>query len=192
MASLDKNYELVEEYEHNFAMSVAARVIPRPKLNVWMILVPILLVYFFMHKTRYKTGCQEFSRHYMVSRRNALDAVKDSLESGGQPDLEMAVQRTKLPGEALDAYRDLMGVLMRHYRDLFGVDGNSYDDLVHLAYQNKSNYMLYNNRLNSVEKTLNVVLSSQVTENPEGYTEAVEKIEQASEKLRREHVERVF
>ena len=48
MNALETKSHIIEEQERRFAYLLASRVIQKPKLSIWMILVPIIFVYFFI------------------------------------------------------------------------------------------------------------------------------------------------
>ncbi len=201
MTSLDEKYDLIEEYETGFAHRLATKLIPNPQLSVWMILIPIIFVYYFYQKDRYKTGCEEFVHHYMVSRKRALDAARKAVEGGGDPDCGTLAKTAKLPESAFKVYIRFMEILVCHFQELLSRDGAEYQDLLRETYENKTNFLLFCNQLNSVERELNQVLTPAMEETQEkpqpeegegGYNEAVDRMEQFTESLRREEAERFF
>ena len=83
-------------------------------------------------------------------------------------------------------------VLIQHYTDLLRAEGVIIAELVRSAYRNRTNYLLFCNRLNQVEKELNAALRPHMKDNIEGFDDAVRRIEGVSVELRREDAEKFF
>lgn len=192
MNELERKYQLLAEEDLQFARGLAARVIANPKLSVWMILIPIIFVHFFYQKERYRSGCEEFVRHFMVSRKRALDAVRDAASRGGAPDFSLLVSAARVEPGVRDAYEEFLRVLAGHYQDMLAAAGASIGELARNAYGVKTNYLLFCNRLHNAEKTLAHALEAHSSEVAEGYGEAVKKIEQASGEMRRQRADELF
>ena len=47
MSNLEEKKKLILAHEEKFAHGLGLKVIEKPKLSIWMILVPIIFVYFF-------------------------------------------------------------------------------------------------------------------------------------------------
>ena len=191
-ASLEKNYRIIEDHERQFAYMLASRVIQKPTLSVWMILIPIIFLHFFYRMNRFKTGREEFCEHYMVSRMRALDTAMASLKNREAPDIEAVAAKAQIPPETMKEYRELMRVMVGHYRDLLAASGDTFHQLIRSAYGTKTNYLLFLNRLNQVEKEMNASLKPHMEQTTEGFNETVKRIESRSEKLRRENADSVF
>ena len=186
------NCRLIEDHELNFAKSVAAQVIPQPRLNVWMVLIPIIFVFYFYQRERYRTGSEQFVQHYMLSRKRALEEACQAETAGRDPDLAQLTGSSRLPGEAQPAYRSFLQVLVHHYQVLLEAEGGTFAELVRAAYGSKTNYLLFCNELKQAEMDLNAALEPHMEATTEGYREAAEKIELASEEKRRQEAERIF
>jgi len=75
MTPLDKNKAFILEYEEKFANSVSLAVIDKPKLSTWMILMPIIFLYYFYQMKKYADGRKAFSRHFILTRKRSLEAA---------------------------------------------------------------------------------------------------------------------
>lgn len=102
------------------------------------------------------------------------------------------VKLAKLPFETLGDYRELLAVLVQHYTDLLLAEGEEIAELVKSAYRTRTNYLLFCNRLNQVERELNAALRPHMQETTEGFDDAVRRIENVSVELRREDVDNIF
>ena len=61
-------------------------------------------------------------------------------------------------GKALYQKLDWLTVLIDHYMDLLQAEGDQIEDLIKSVYKSRTNYLLFFNRLNSVEKKFNSAL----------------------------------
>ena len=191
-ASIDEKFDIIEKNEQAFAIRLGSRVIYKPKLSTWMVLIPVIFVYYFFHLNKYKQGRRDFADNYLITRMRALDAARGAIVKEKAPDVEKLVHLATLPPETLGAYRELLIVLLQHYTDLLRAEGVAIAELVRSAYRNRTNYLLFCNRLNQVEKELNAALRPHMKDNIEGFDDAVRRIEGVSVELRRVDVEKFF
>jgi len=82
--------------------------------------------------------------------------------------------------------------MMEHYADLLGAEGSDIPALTRSAYKTRTNYLLFTNRLGQVEKRRNQALKPLLSDTMEDVAEITEKIERASEMLRREIADKIF
>jgi hypothetical protein len=192
MADIDEKFDIIENDEERFAFALASRVIHKPKLSIWMIFIPVIFVYFFFQLNKYKQGREEFTHHYLVTRKRALHAARFAVTADAAPDIEEVVKLAELPPETLDTYRELLAVLIQHYSDLLEGKGENITELVRSAYRTRTDYLLFCNRLNQVEKELNTALRPHMKDSVEGFDDVVRNIEAASMELRRQDVCNIF
>lgn len=192
MTDIDTKEKLIIQYETMQAHRLAERVIFRPPLTVWYILIPVIFVYYFYRLSRYTNSRKEFVEHYMRSRRRAIETAAEAVAGDCPPDIEGVVVRSQTPVEAKTAYRAYTKVLVAHYIDLLKADGNDVDALVRSAYRSRENYLLYLNRLGQVEKDLDRILAPGLVQDHPTVGETIALIEQQVAQLRRAEAERVF
>ena len=72
----------------------------KPKVSFWMVLIPILFVYFIYRMQTFKSGRMKFDEEFMTTRRRAMDAALDAVEASGRPDIDAVVRNAGL-AEAL-------------------------------------------------------------------------------------------
>lgn len=181
------------DQERVFARDLASRVIETPRLSMWMILIPIILVYhMYRHKSALK-GRADFVEHYLLSRVRSLEAAYSAVSGQRAPDIEGVVSRAvDLPDTARPAYRAWIADLVQHYGDLLRGSGADFRELVYEVYHNRSNYLLFLNRMNQLEKDLNAAIHVHLAENSADVTETILRIEAATAELRRLHAEEIF
>lgn len=192
MISLKEKSELIRFNEENFAYSLSLIVIEKPKLSVWMILIPIILVYHMYRYKSYAEGCKTFAENYLITRNRALEAAVRSTAHGDPLDESSVVKKANIPESTKEEYAAWVRVLMTHYKDLLRCEGDSFETLVRSAYKNKTNYLLFLNILNKSEKRFNAALKPHLQATTEGVAGIIERMEKGSEKLRYQEAERIF
>jgi hypothetical protein len=189
--TLEKSTHILR-HEEGFAGAIAAVVIEKPQLSIWMILIPIIFVYHIYRFQKYSDGRKMFVKNYMISRKRALEEALVVVNTGNEPDIDRLVEMSTIPEVARQQYAEFMAVLIEHYADLLSSEGDNFDELVRSAYRNRTNYLLFLNRLNQTERALNKALKPHLEETLEGVNDIVRTIESRSEGLRRDTAERIF
>lgn len=183
----------IADQERSFAWGLARRVIDIPRLSMWMVLIPIILVYhMYRHKNALK-GRSAFVEHYLLSRTRSLEEAYHALAEQRLPDIDGVVARAvDLPETARPAYRSWITVLIQHYNDLLQASGSDFRALVHRAYHTRSNYLMFINQLNQLEKNLNSALYVHLAETTVHVAETILRIETVTAELRRLLADELF
>lgn len=185
--------EWILDQERTFARDLAKSVIEIPKLSLWMILIPILLVYHMYRHNSAVKGRSAFAEHYLLSRRRSLEEACDALAAQRPPDIDRVVARAvDLPASAGTAYRDWIAVLISHYVDLLQAPGADFRELVAAAYRNRSNFLLHLNQISRLEKALNAALKDHVAAKAQSVSDTIARIEACSDDLRRKQAGILF
>ena len=192
MPDLLEKKKMILVHEEQFAGKLALQVIEKPKLSVWMILIPIIFVYYFYRLQRFSTGRKTFAEHYMISINRAINEAEAVIEEGKTPDPAALAGLSDVPESIRDRQTKVYHVLLEHYIDLLKADGDDYESLIRTAYGSLTNCLLYCNRINQVEKERNKALIPIMSQTTEGVDEIIENIERYSETFRREMAERIF
>ena len=146
--TLTHKRDLILAGEKQFAAQVSAKVIDKPRLDVWMILIPVFFIFYFWQLKRYAKGRRTFAEKFLITRERALNQSLTSDETGQGPDVESVVQASDIPDDIRKDYRRWVALLVDHYRDLILAHGSTYAALVRSVYKNRTNYLLFLNRLN--------------------------------------------
>jgi len=85
MTSLLEKRDLILENEGRFAGLLAREVLATPKMNIWMILIPFILIYHIYQARRVADGRKVFIRNYLRSRERALEEGLRFVEKGTGP-----------------------------------------------------------------------------------------------------------
>jgi hypothetical protein len=188
---LNRKRETILQRELAFANAIGAAVLEKPRVNFWMVLIPILFLHLIYRMQQYKSGRMKFDEDFMITRRRAMNVAFEAASAGAGPDLEAVVRDSGLPEPLQASYRAWVAALVAHYGDLLTAEGEDFDELVRAAYHNRSAYLLALDRLNTVEKEFYVALKPRL-EATEGAAAIVATIESQSRKLRGELAERIF
>jgi zona occludens toxin (predicted ATPase) len=191
MKGLERKKELILQSELAFANAVGAAVFEKPKVSFWMVLVPLLFLYFIYRMQKFKSGRMNFDREFMTTRRKALDLAVEALAADAKPDIDQIAGQTGLMSVLERPYASWLKALVDYYTDLLAATGDSFESLVRSAYRNRTNYLLTLNRLNTVEKDFYAALKPQMAAT-EGAAAIIATIEEHSRRLRRELAESIF
>jgi hypothetical protein len=192
MVSIQEKSAIIWASEEKFANALAAVVLDKPKISIWMILIPIIIVYHMFRYQKYVDGRNKFSEHYLLSRKRALEAGVRALESGQPCDVRGLVKQANIPEDTKSEYTAWIRVLCDHYADLLRCEGDSIEALVKSAYKNRTNFLLSLNQLSDSEKRFNAALSPHLLKTTEGVDEIIGRMEHVTEILRRDEAERIF
>lgn len=198
-ASLEDRYRLVLSREQVYSRKVAIQVIEKPKLSVWMVLIPILFLHYIYRYQRFQAGVEEFAREFVYTRKLALDAALNSIKSGiGKPDAILRASdfynKTGLADKAAGVRQKQMKeieVLFDHYERLLKAEGDSYESLLRHAYVTGAGYMQFLSQLQKAEREVNRAVMHAFSRK-EGFSEIISRIETVVEELRMEEVEKIF
>lgn len=193
MPTIEAKKDLILDYEQRFANELGLTIIPKPKMRVWMVLIPMYFVFHIYRHKKYMAGRQVFAANFMVSRRGLADETMEALRQNRPVNLDALSAKAKLPSkEAHRDYRQWITVLMAHYQDLLTAQADDFNTLVKLAYRSRANYLLTLNQLNVVEKKLNATLKPHLETETEDIADVIAGIEHHSSRLRRAHAQTVF
>ena len=192
MGTLEAKTGVILENETIFARQLAAVVVDRPQVSIWMILVPILFVYHIYRYQKYVAARKTFAEKYMITRRRALKAAAQGVAGHRPPEIDPLVQKARLPESVQKDYAAWLAVLANHYTDLLQAEGGSFAELAAAAYGSRTNYLLFLNRLNSAEKLFNAALKPHLAESAEDVDDIVAAMESWSVRMRRRQAEAIF
>lgn len=191
-ATMTRNRDMIMTQEKRFAAHVAARVIDKPPLAIWMILIPVFFVFYFWQLKRYTNGRKTFAEKFLITRQRALDHALRSAKTGEAPNIGNVVQAADIPDEIRKDYHRWVTVLVDHYRDLILAQGNDYAALIRSTYKNRTNYLLFLNRLNQVEREFDAALKPHIAETTENANGIIKLMEESTGSLRRQIAEEIF
>lgn len=191
MKGLERKQELILEQERAFANALGAAVFDKPRISYWMVLLPILFLYFVFRMQKFKAGRLKFDQDFMVTRRKAMEIAIEGIETGSRPDIDAIARESGLRDVLEKPYAGWLRALVEHYTDLLSAAGDSFEALVRSAYRSRTDCLLALNRLGTVEKGFYAALKNQMRAT-EGAADIITTLEEQSRQLRRELAERIF
>jgi len=191
MKGLERKKEMILQRELAFSNAVGAAVFEKPKVSFWMVLVPLLFLYFIYRMQRYKSGRMKFDEEFMTTRRRAMNIAFEAVEAGSRPDIDRIARESGLTEALEKPYASWLKVLVDFYMDLLAANGDSFESLVRSAYRNRTNYLLTLNRLGTVEREFYAAVKPQLAAT-EGAADVIATIETQSQQLRRDLAENIF
>lgn len=195
--SLDEKYEMIYAHEEEFTYALARRVVKKPEISVWMILLPILFVHHAYRVNQYKEGVKGFAKGIMSSKLKALDKSYREISSGETIEFETQdyfpdVELKTLSDKALAQKQEkVIRIMESHFRALLNASGETMDELLKNVYRSDREYRQYFEALMEAEKRLNLYLIEKV-HTDEATAAVVREIESNCEALREEEVRYFF
>jgi len=189
---LAEKYGAILENERVLTSHVAGEVIDKPRLSLWMIMMPIFFVFYYFQFQRYKNGLRSFKRDFIRTREHVLDAALQAAANNQEINIEELVAAGNAPEQAREAYRSLIAELAAFYQTLLEAEGHDYPSLVQVSYRKKSNYLIVLNKITLLEHQLNRALLPGFDPGDERTTLAVETIEKSTANFRRSQAKEVF
>ena len=189
---IEHNRTVIFAREKLICNLVSASVIEKPKLGVWMILIPIFFVFYFWQLSRYSQGRKDFADNFLLSREQALNCAYKAAIENTEPDVDDLLKAIDLPEQATKKYCEWITFLAAHYLQLLKARGDSYTDLVRASYEHKKALMNFYQNLNIAEK--NFIASVTATLNVEKTEgkEIVSRIEEALARERKKEINEIF
>jgi hypothetical protein len=190
-------YDLIWNHENQFAYKVAKQVLQKPPISVWIVLMPILFL-FYAHKIQqYKAGIHNFSQGLMRTKILALDSALKEINTGSKDEevkdnfVSTELETSTEVMQAQNRQLAEVELLKVHYGKLLCQKGTSYGGLVRQAYQTSGAYRLFLNQLTQIEKeVMEAVLQAY---HPKEEDRAVtQKMQEAMHALREEDLKAFF
>jgi hypothetical protein len=191
MQKLEEKAKMIMDHEEWFADSLAIKIVERPTLSVWMILIPIVFLYYFYRFKKFAEGRKEFVKNYMISRKQALSKAMERVNGDKKAGVAEIPDTIGLNGDTKKYYSELLVALFDHYVRLLQSSGESYQELVKSAYGSSSEFTVFLNNLTRIEDRLNGSFRSQDADR-ETFTAVIGSIREYSEKIRRATIEKIF
>jgi hypothetical protein len=189
---MKEKYALILEQEEKFASTLAAQVLNKPELSLWMILIPIFFVFYFNDLSKYKSGLKIFAENYLIDKKRALNESDETVNTGREPNVHALSELPNMNSATREKHEHLMTVLVEHYTIMLNSEGEDFSSLIRSAYGSLTDYLLFLNRLNQAEKEINRALKPDIKGSGEEINDIVSRMESMSEKLRRETAESIF
>ncbi|WP_045210944.1 NF038143 family protein [Desulfonatronovibrio magnus] len=195
--SFQKNQQIILDYERKFASELAVKVVEKPALTIWRIIMPLLLIYHAVKLKEYKQDISIFTQGVMKSKLLALGSAYNELrsnlpshdylhslevgEDSTTPNMKLFITRQKAEVELIKS----------HYKKLLKSSGTDYESLLRNVYKNRGQYRNY---LLKLEKTEQDIQDSILKIHHPGSVarEMSLSMQLALKEMRKEEIKRVF
>lgn len=191
MRSLQSKKELILEAELDFTRSIARALFEKPTVSFWMILIPVLLVYFIYRMKKYQNGRRRFEAEFMLTRRKAVDLAAQSETFDRPPRIDDCVQSAGLSAELAEPYRRLLSTLVAYHRTLLSADGDDYEELIRAAFPRRADFLDAIHNIGAAEKAFHDALRPGLRATP-GALEIIAVIEDRARRLRLQAAEALY
>ncbi len=164
--SLNRKKEFILAYEKSLARELSEKLFEKPKMSVWMILIPLIFVFHCQRHKRFVEGKKSFIGEWLRNKEEALSAAL--LEASGQEERNPEKWRktaSHLPLAVQEAYLQVQHLLADHYKKVLQATGSEIGVLVSQAYS-REEYASFVRRRIELEQQLSHALLA-VHESPE-------------------------
>ncbi len=157
-ATTKQTYDLIWNQENQFAYKVAKQIMEKPKISVWLVLIPLLFLYYAHKIQQYKAGIHGFSKGLVRTKILALDSAQEELNTGKKDEeykeafVSKNLKNTPNVMRVRDKQIEEVEVLKAHYAKLLCEQGSSYQALIKRAYKSSGEYRLFLNKLAKAEE----------------------------------------
>ncbi len=192
MASTEEKKRTIMDHEAWFARNLSHKVIKKPALALWMILIPVFFVFFMLEFKKNNAARKPFVENYLKARRRALDAAARRVEEAEEPDMEALAGLSDVPEAVRKVHAEWLKVAIRHYCSLLEAADSDFPSMVRAAYRNKTSLMIFFNLLGEAERKMDEALVPHLEKEVEDVRDVIKAMEKASEELRRQVADDIF
>lgn len=194
---IQQTYKLIWDHEHQFAARLAEQVVEKPRLTIWRIIVPVLLIYHARKIQEYKADLKTFSKGFLRTKILAMESALEEIVTGKKDDEYTGAFALADTGDSPNEkqLRSLqiaeVQLLKAHYKKLLGIEADSFQDLIKKTYKTSGEYRRFLARLAKAEDAvqqgvLHVYQPSLLAQS------VAKKMQQAAKVLRDEEVKNIF
>jgi hypothetical protein len=183
-AALERRRQLILEHETGTARAIAVRVVEKPALSVWMILIPIVLLHYMHRHQTFKQGVEVVTKELLGTKLEALE-----LACGTATASEIAGEVPA--GSVRAAEKAEIAALAEHYRRLLGAQGDDYAALARHAYGAPEAYGRAMDRIAQAEHAVLAAAALQC-EGMRELSQLSDTLERAREEVRRHQAKAIF
>ncbi len=200
---LQERHAMILHQERVLSYELAKVMIKKPKVSVWMVMLPLLFLFFIQDVRKYKAGIRDFADGFFKNKKIALDlALKAILEDVAFKDTlaDFASNIGPVSAEQLTLHEkqfNEIAFLMMHYQGLLTGNGGTYEALIKNKYGSAAEYQRFLNALADLEReviqsALTFARSDGVGNEVETPQELAKLMQNAMRQIRRRECERIF
>jgi len=198
---MEDDYKSILDYETKTAQIITFKVLERPELSAWMILMPIVFILFMQRHQKYYQSSKGFSAGYLYTKKIALDTAyriynhQISREEAQKSVAKTIVKNPDAEAVVLNIYCqqiEEIKVVYEHYLALLSSKETRHDQMVVSYYRTEDNYLDYVKRLTEAELAVTIAATANFKEAEVEVPEIMEKMEKYLIELRLEEANRFF
>ena len=198
---LDENYKSILEYENRTAQTITSRVLDKPELSAWMILLPIVFLLHMQRYQKYKVSSTAFKAGYLYTKEIALNIayrVYNNEITREEALVVVAETVQKNPSAepiVLNIYSqqiEEIKLLIEHYLLLLDTKEYKYEQMIVSHYKTENNYLSFVNQLTEIEKQVTNASTATFNDDALEVPEILGKMEAQLLKLRTEEAKQFF
>ncbi len=157
----DEKLKAILDYENRTALTITTKVLEKPELSAWMILLPIVFILFMQRQKKYKELSTAFMEGYLYTKKIALTTAfslyNHEIFYAEVPAIVAETVQKNPTAEpiVLNIYNqqiEEIKLLCEHYLGLLSSKEENYEQMVISHYQTGENYLSFINRLVEAEK----------------------------------------
>lgn len=192
MNDMERKLEDILAHERLFAFRLGEQVLHRPKISMWTILIPFVIVAHMFRHQKFLFARNKFAANFLSARQWALAEAARVVKDGKKKDIRAISLQASMPEDARESHMALIETLVDHYIRLLKIEGDDVDNLIRGAYGSRAGYLSYLGRLSSAEKRFNAAVEIHLSKEHKEIRETIGRIEQISGRIRDEEAGRVF
>ncbi|GAB6060981.1 NF038143 family protein [Desulfonatronum parangueonense] len=157
---IEQNYQMIWDHEQRFARELAQQVVEKPRLTIWRVLFPPLLIYHYRKIQEYKSDLEIFSKGVLRSKILAMESALEEMTTGkkdtGYKSAFVAMGPEAAPGELRlrNAQIAEVELLKGHYLRILRNQGSSFPTLIRKTYKTSGEYRRFLTDLTQAEKAV--------------------------------------
>jgi hypothetical protein len=201
--NLEARHAMILHQERVLSYQLAKVMIKKPKVSVWMVMLPLLFLFFIQDVRKYKVGIRDFADGFFKNKKIALDlTLKAMLE-----DVPLKEALTVFASNVEPVLSDQMELhekqmkeiayLMMHYRRLLTAQGDTYEALIKNTFGSAADYQRFLDGLADLERevirsALTFARSDGIAKEVETPQELAKLMQNAMRQIRRRECDRIF
>jgi hypothetical protein len=201
--NLEARHAMILHQERVLSYELAKVMIKKPRVSVWMVMLPLLFLFFIQDVRKYKAGIRDFADGFFKNKKIALDlTLKAMLEDVPLKEALTAFASNVEPvlSDQMELHEKQMkeiAYLMMHYQRLLTARGDTYEALIKNTFGSAAAYQRFLDGLADLERevirsALTFARSDGVAKEVETPQELAKLMQNAMRQIRRRECERIF
>ncbi|SDB22382.1 hypothetical protein SAMN05660653_01086 [Desulfonatronum thiosulfatophilum] len=158
--AIEQIYQMIWDHEQRFFRELAQQVVEKPRLTIWRILFPPLLIYHYRKIQEHKADLETFSKGVLRSKILAMESALEEVTTGKKDNGYKSAFGAKAPETAPGELRlrnaqiAEVELLKGHYLRVLRNQGSTYPTLIRKTYKTSGEYRRFLTELTQAEKAV--------------------------------------